>query len=67
VRIAKPQFAAAHFAWFAVWIALNTGLFAVTQIFDEYPFFGLVTILALEAIFICERGDIKPWYDGAKS
>lgn len=50
--IAKPQFVAAHFAWFALWIALNTGLFATVRIFDEYPFFGLVTILALETIFI---------------
>jgi hypothetical protein len=24
----------------------------VAQIFDEYPYFGLVTILAVEAIFI---------------
>src|SRR5919109_149480 len=27
--IAKPQFVAAHSAWFALWIALNTALFAV--------------------------------------
>jgi uncharacterized membrane protein len=50
--ISKPQFVAAHFVWFAFWIALNTGPFAVVRIFDEYPFFGLVTILAVETIFI---------------
>jgi uncharacterized membrane protein len=50
--IAKPQFVAAHFIWFALWIALNTGFFAMVRIFDEYPFFGLVPILAVETIFI---------------
>jgi uncharacterized membrane protein len=50
--IGKPQFVAAHFVWFAFWIALNTGFFAAVRIFDEYPFFGLVTILAVETIFI---------------
>jgi uncharacterized membrane protein len=50
--ISKPQFVAAHFVWFTFWIALNTGLFAAVRIFDEYPFFGLVTILAVETIFI---------------
>ena len=50
--IAKPSFVATHFLWFALWIGLNTGLFAAVRIFDEYPFFGLVTIVALETTFI---------------
>jgi uncharacterized membrane protein len=50
--IAKPHFVAAHFLWFAVWVVLNLGLFAFVRTFDEYPFFLLVTILAIETIFI---------------
>lgn len=33
--IAKPPFMAAHFVWFALWIALNTGPLTVARIFDE--------------------------------
>jgi uncharacterized membrane protein len=50
--IAKPHFVAAHFLWFAVWMALNTGIFTFIRTFDDYPFFLLVTILAVETILI---------------
>ena len=30
--IAKPPFVDAHFIWFVLWIALNTGLFTVARI-----------------------------------
>jgi uncharacterized membrane protein len=50
--IAKPHFVAAHFLWFAMWVALNTGIFAFIRTFDDYPFFLLVTILAIETLFI---------------
>jgi len=50
--IAKPHFLAVHCLWFAVWVAVNTGIFAVVQRFDEYPFGLLGIILAVEAIFI---------------
>jgi hypothetical protein len=47
-----PHFVAAHFIWFALWVAINTGLVAFIRKFDDYPFFLLVTILAIETIFI---------------
>jgi uncharacterized membrane protein len=50
--IAKPHFVTAHFLWFAMWVALNTGIFAFIRTFDDYPFFLLVTILAIETLFI---------------
>jgi uncharacterized membrane protein len=50
--IAKPRFVAAHFFWFAVWVILNTGIIAYVKIFDDPPFFYLVTIVAIETIFI---------------
>ena len=50
--IVKPHFVAAHFLWFVVWVALNAGIFAFIRTFDEYPFFLLVTILAVETILI---------------
>jgi uncharacterized membrane protein len=50
--VGKPQFLAVHVCWFALWLALNTGLIAVATRFDEYPFGLLGIILAIEAIFI---------------
>ena len=50
--IAKPHFLVAHSLWFVLWIAINTGVLAVAQRFDEYPFGLLGIILAVEAIFI---------------
>lgn len=50
--ITTPHFVAAHFLWFALWVTLNTGVIAFVQKFDNYPFFLLVTILAVETIFI---------------
>ena len=50
--IAKPHFLVAHSLWFIVWVAVNTGIIAVAQRFDEYPFGLLGIILSIEAIFI---------------
>ncbi|MEU8691360.1 DUF1003 domain-containing protein [Streptomyces sp. NPDC048665] len=41
-----------HAAWFAVWIALNLGLFGAADVFDPYPFGLLTMIVSLEAIFL---------------
>jgi uncharacterized membrane protein len=50
--IAKPHFLLAHSLWFAIWVAINTGIIAIAQRFDEYPFGLLGIILSIEAIFI---------------
>jgi uncharacterized membrane protein len=50
--IGQPQFLALHALWFLVWVALNTGLFAIVTRFDDYPFGLLGIILSVEAIFI---------------
>jgi uncharacterized membrane protein len=41
-----------HAVWFAVWIALNLGLFGSVAVFDPYPFGLLTMIVSLEAIFL---------------
>lgn len=38
--------------WFAGRVAINTGILAIVQRFDEYPFGLLGIMLAIEAIFI---------------
>jgi uncharacterized membrane protein len=50
--IGRPQFLAIHAFWFALWVAINTGLLALIDRFDEYPFGLLGIILSVEAIFI---------------
>jgi uncharacterized membrane protein len=50
--IGKPHFLAVHALWLALWVAINTGVFAFIRKFDEYPFGLLGLILAAEAIFI---------------
>lgn len=50
--IGNPSFLAAHALWFAIWVMVNTGILAFSQIFDAYPFSLLGIILAAEAIFI---------------
>lgn len=40
-----------HVVWFAVWIALNVGVFGLAA-FDEFPFGLLTMIVSLEAIFL---------------
>jgi len=50
--IAKPHFLVAHSLWFVIWVTINTGIIAVAQRFDEYPFGLLGIILSVEAIFI---------------
>jgi len=41
-----------HIAWFALWIAINTGYFGPQHLFDPFPFGLLTMIVSLEAIFL---------------
>ena len=41
-----------HLAWFAIWIAWNSGRVPGLRAFDPFPFMGLSTIVSLEAIFL---------------
>jgi len=41
-----------HSVWFAVWIAINIGIFGAALKFDEFPFGLLTMIVSLEAIFL---------------
>jgi uncharacterized membrane protein len=41
-----------HAGWFAVWIAINVGLFGAALKFDAFPFGLLTMIVSLEAIFL---------------
>jgi uncharacterized membrane protein len=50
--IGNPSFLVVHAFWFAIWVMVNTGILALSQIFDAYPFSLLGIILAGEAIFI---------------
>jgi uncharacterized membrane protein len=50
--ITKAPFVAGHFLWLAVWGVLNMGIISYIKVFDDPPCFLLVTILAIETIFI---------------
>jgi uncharacterized membrane protein len=50
--ISRPHFIAAHSLWFALWLAVNTGLFALVGRFDDYPYSLLSFILSIESVFI---------------
>ncbi|HZE70888.1 MAG TPA: DUF1003 domain-containing protein [Pyrinomonadaceae bacterium] len=50
--IGNLSFLVVHAFWFAIWVAVNTGILAFFQTFDAYPFGLLGIILAIEAIFI---------------
>jgi uncharacterized membrane protein len=41
-----------HSVWFAIWIAINVGLFGAALTFDDFPFGLLTMIVSLEAIFL---------------
>jgi uncharacterized membrane protein len=41
-----------HLAWFALWIAWNSGRVPGLRPFDRFPYMGLSTIVSLEAIFL---------------
>lgn len=41
-----------HVGWFAVWVALNAGIFGAAVEFDGFPFGLLTLIVSLEAIFL---------------
>lgn len=42
----------AHVAWFAGWLAVNTGSIPGIAPFDSFPFPLLTTVVSLEAIFL---------------
>jgi uncharacterized membrane protein len=46
------KFVYMHGVWFAIWIAINVGLFGAALKFDEFPFGLLTMIVSLEAIFL---------------
>jgi uncharacterized membrane protein len=50
------RFVYLHAAWFALWIAVNTGLLAALGLrlvpFDPFPFGFLTLVVSLEAIFL---------------
>jgi uncharacterized membrane protein len=50
--IGTSHFLVAHGVWFLIWVAINTGVLAFVQRFDEYPFGLLGIILAAEAVLI---------------
>ena len=50
--VGHPGYIAIHVFWFAVWVAINTGVVMVVGRFDEYPFGLLGIILSCEAILI---------------
>ena len=41
-----------HILWFAVWLAINTGMIPGVRVFDPFPFQLLTTAVSLEAIFL---------------
>jgi uncharacterized membrane protein len=41
-----------HSLWFAIWIVLNVGMFAILGLFDPYPYGLLTMIVSLEAILL---------------
>jgi uncharacterized membrane protein len=49
-RSGSMTFFILNFAWFAIWIAINTGLVPGVPIFDPFPFGLLTMIVSLEAI-----------------
>lgn len=50
--IGRPHFVGVHVMWFLLWIVLNSGLLAMSQRFDSYPFGLLALILSIETILI---------------
>ncbi len=49
-RSGSMTFFILNFAWFAIWIAINTGLIPGIPVFDPFPFGLLTMIVSLEAI-----------------
>jgi uncharacterized membrane protein len=45
-------FVLVHTVWFAVWMAINLGLFGRSLEFDKFPFGLLTMVVSLEAIFL---------------
>jgi uncharacterized membrane protein len=65
--IAHPVYIVVHVVWFALWVAVNTGLVMVWRRFDAYPFALLGILLAVEAIFITGFVLISQTRQGARA
>jgi uncharacterized membrane protein len=65
--IAHPVYIVVHVVWFALWVAVNTGLVMVWPRFDAYPFALLGILLAIEAIFITGFVLISQTRQGARA
>jgi len=50
--VGHANFLVVHAAWFALWVAINTGAFAIVRRFDDYPYSLLGILLSIEAIFV---------------
>jgi uncharacterized membrane protein len=48
----STRFVVAHLVGFAIWILVNSSLFAKGGIWDPYPFVMLTTVVSLEAIIL---------------
>ncbi len=48
----STAFFACHVCFFALWVAMNTGLIPGVETFDPYPFSFLTMVVSLEAIFL---------------
>jgi uncharacterized protein YjbI with pentapeptide repeats/uncharacterized membrane protein len=65
--IAHPVYIVVHVVWFALWVAVNTGLVLAWPRFDAYPFALLGILLAVEAIFITGFVLISQTRQGARA
>ena len=52
VFVGRSHFLVVHVFWFLVWVAVNTGIVALTRPFDAYPFGLLGLLLGVEAILL---------------
>ena len=50
--VGRSHFILVHVFWFLVWVAVNTGIIALSRPFDAYPFGLLGLLLGVEAILL---------------
>jgi hypothetical protein len=50
--VGRPHYVLGHVVWFALWIAVNTGVVLAGQAFDRYPFNLLGILLSIESILV---------------
>jgi uncharacterized membrane protein len=61
------RFVAVHLVWYAVWIAINTGLIPLVRPFDRYPFSLLCLLISMEAVLLTSFVLIKQNRMGIRS